>query len=198
MTPISKILTVLAEGGGMDIFGIQRGGRWFFKMVSNDHTPTLLDEDPIYRDSGWVNSLSEALSQVGWPWNAMTPKMVHPNFGAEIFGIKIAQDKICRPGERNKSQWVRLCGVENTLAANESLGIAPEVESLNSQNAKIQGKKIDFRKGQHVKHSNKPEWGIGQIMEDSTSLAVRVMFASGGEREFALPLTALVTITGGT
>ena len=110
MKPV-KILRVAGEGGGLVIYGRHSDGSWSFKLTTSDHTPTLLDEDPIYRESGWVTTLAEAIAPVGYAWNSLKPVEVHPDFGAEIFRLKLEKDLERPPWDRHKSAWEELCGM---------------------------------------------------------------------------------------
>ena len=43
-----------------------------------------------------------------------------------------------------------------------------------------------FRKGDRVRHPGRPEWDLGQVLEDSASGKVRVCFAGAGEKHISL------------
>ncbi len=108
----SKELVILnagIEGGGLTIYGIKRNGNWMFRLEITDNTPELLNEESIYENHGWVNSLPEAISQIRWPWNCFYPAEVHSEFAAEILQIKIAKDKEDHSDLHTASQWERLC-----------------------------------------------------------------------------------------
>ena len=115
MEQVQKILAVAGEGGGLNIYGVKRDGRWFFKLVTDDHTPTLVDEEPIHQESGWFGSLAKVLSEVRWPWNCLYPIEVHPEFGAAIFKIKCRHDKKRQPDKFCTREWARLCGVPQAM-----------------------------------------------------------------------------------
>ena len=51
-------------------------------------------------------------------------------------------------------------------------------------------------KGDRVKHPNKPEWGLGQVLEDSSSDNVRVFFVDAGEKQLSLAHITLQPVTG--
>jgi hypothetical protein len=53
-----------------------------------------------------------------------------------------------------------------------------------------------LKKGTRVRHLGKPEWGIGDVLEDSTPDAVRVFFVEGGERRLAIAQATLNIVTG--
>lgn len=54
----------------------------------------------------------------------------------------------------------------------------------------VQRRVITFRKGDHLRHTKKPEWGTGLVANDSSGGFVTVRFADGSERIFneTLPL----------
>ena len=53
-----------------------------------------------------------------------------------------------------------------------------------------------FAKGVRVKHPGKPEWGLGQVLENSSYTAVRIFFVGAGERNLSLEFVNLLTVTG--
>lgn len=55
---------------------------------------------------------------------------------------------------------------------------------------------MPLAKGQRVRHPAKPDWGIGQVLEDASSTSVRVFFVGAGERELSLSHIAPVVVTG--
>jgi hypothetical protein len=56
---------------------------------------------------------------------------------------------------------------------------------------------LEFRKGDRVKHGSKPEWGLGQVLEDSVDGKVRVFFAGlAAERNLLLKLAPLIRVSG--
>ena len=188
-----KILTVLAEGGGMYIERLLRDGNWVFRASAIDHTPTMIGDEPIDTKGAWVGTLEEALGQVGWPWNAMVPKNVHPDCGEAIFRAKLRQDKLHPPGNRNKQTWIKLCGVEVSTETQGRLDGAPDHEPRKSAEDQITASTNEYPRGQLVQHIRQPAWGIGEVV-GSSSLSVRVRFGDGVEREFQLPLGSLTRV----
>lgn len=55
---------------------------------------------------------------------------------------------------------------------------------------------MKYIKGQRVKHPGKPEWGVGQVLEDSSSASVKVFFVSAGERQLSLSHVSLIPVAG--
>jgi hypothetical protein len=45
---------------------------------------------------------------------------------------------------------------------------------------------MNYVKGDRVRHPNKPEWKLGEVLEDSTSESVRVFFLGAGEKKLSL------------
>lgn len=64
-----------------------------FQAVTDDQTPTLINEDAIREEHGWVKSLAEALSQIEYPWNCFYPYEMYPEFAAEILKLKTVGSK---------------------------------------------------------------------------------------------------------
>lgn len=44
---------------------------------------------------------------------------------------------------------------------------------------------MKFRQGDRVRHPNKPDWGIGQVLDDSDGDDVRVFFVGVGEKSLS-------------
>ena len=112
MGELVKILTVLTEGGGLDFYGRQVDGKWFFRMTMDDATPQLLlGEDPIHSESKWFSSIHECLAACVYPWNCLHPADVHPDFAQEVYKIKLAKDK--KDGGRKyvTEKWIEKCGI---------------------------------------------------------------------------------------
>ena len=42
-----------------------------------------------------------------------------------------------------------------------------------------------LKKGQRVRHVGRPDWGVGQLLEDETDAAIRVFFTGADERTMA-------------
>ena len=55
---------------------------------------------------------------------------------------------------------------------------------------------MSFRKGDRVRHPTKPEWGLGQVLEDSLGNEVRVFFAGAGEKRLSTHHVQLERVTG--
>lgn len=55
---------------------------------------------------------------------------------------------------------------------------------------------MKYKKGQRVFHPGKPEWGLGQVLEDSSSASVKVFFVGAGERQLSLSHVSLIPVAG--
>ena len=55
---------------------------------------------------------------------------------------------------------------------------------------------MDYKKGLRVKHPSVPEWGIGELLEDSSGGKARVFFVGRGETVLSIKDLDLVTVTG--
>lgn len=55
---------------------------------------------------------------------------------------------------------------------------------------------MKYIKGLRVKHPGKPEWGLGQVLEDSSSASVKVFFVGAGERQLSLSHVSLIPVAG--
>jgi hypothetical protein len=53
-----------------------------------------------------------------------------------------------------------------------------------------------FKKGTRVQHPQKPEWGMGKVLEDSVNDKVQVYFAEFGKVQLSLKHVSLITVTG--
>ena len=108
----TKILTIAGEGGGLAVYGVQSGGLWSFKVMTNDHTPTLIDEEPIHGEPGWAPSLAECMAQVRYSWNCLSPTFVHPIFAPEIYELKRAKDVQDGKNSHVSGRWMQMCSVK--------------------------------------------------------------------------------------
>ena len=55
---------------------------------------------------------------------------------------------------------------------------------------------MPLAKGQRVRHPAKPDWGVGQVLEDASSSSVKVFFVGAGERELSLTHVTPLLVTG--
>ncbi len=53
---------------------------------------------------------------------------------------------------------------------------------------------MNFLKGDRVKHPNKPDWGIGEVLEDVGDRIARIFFVEAGEKKISLELVSLTKI----
>jgi hypothetical protein len=54
-----------------------------------------------------------------------------------------------------------------------------------------------LKKGVRVRHPTKPDWGLGQVLADSTAGSVRVFFVNAGEKEISTQYITLVPVPSG-
>lgn len=55
---------------------------------------------------------------------------------------------------------------------------------------------MDYKKGDRVKHPNLPEWGLGEVLENASTKAVRVFFVGVGEKRLSLEHVRPVKVPG--
>lgn len=122
MTTHSEIvLRIAAEGGGITLIGIRKGGGWLFRRNVRDWTPELIDEEWLAHESRSVDSWEAALDLLDqYPWHVLSPITIHPAFRKAIFdaievrydaGTDPSNDKFA-PAKRSNSnyeKWRRLC-----------------------------------------------------------------------------------------
>jgi len=51
-----------------------------------------------------------------------------------------------------------------------------------------------YVKGERVRHPKKPEWGLGEVVEDSSERSVTVFFEHEGEKKLAMQYVTLVKV----
>ncbi len=55
---------------------------------------------------------------------------------------------------------------------------------------------MEYRAGERVKHPNKIEWGIGQVLANSSGASVKIFFSHAGEKNIALEYIQPVKVFG--
>jgi hypothetical protein len=113
MMSIQAVLRIAGEGGDLVIYRRNANAGVAFKLVTTDHTPELLDEEPLTMDFGWVDSFASAIAQIRWPWHCLRPLEVHPDFGDEVYKLKCLRDAAQASPSRNAARWKKLCGVKS-------------------------------------------------------------------------------------
>ena len=79
------IVQVLAEGGGIQLFGLRTAQGWLFSREVIDQSGFLMDEAEIRHHSNVVDSLEKGLALLDrYPWYVMHVKNMHPDFATEI------------------------------------------------------------------------------------------------------------------
>lgn len=54
---------------------------------------------------------------------------------------------------------------------------------------------MEYRKGKRVRHPAKPDWGLGEVLEDSRGDKVRLFFVGAGEKTLSLSYVQLEPVT---
>lgn len=57
---------------------------------------------------------------------------------------------------------------------------------------------MQYRKGQHVRHPKKHDWGIGEVLEDCQDDKIRIYFSEVGEKKLSLQNISLELVEDGT
>ena len=55
---------------------------------------------------------------------------------------------------------------------------------------------MQYMKGERVKHPTKDDWGLGEVLADSTEEAVRIFFVGAGEKTIALKYVHPIKVSG--
>lgn len=55
---------------------------------------------------------------------------------------------------------------------------------------------MNYKKGWRVTHPQAPQWGLGEVLEDSVGDSVRIFFVGAGEKKLSLKDLALVKVDG--
>ena len=55
---------------------------------------------------------------------------------------------------------------------------------------------MQYKKGDRVKHPKKPDWGIGQVLADSTGGTVRIFFTHAGDKTMSLDFVQPEKLSG--
>lgn len=55
---------------------------------------------------------------------------------------------------------------------------------------------MDYSKGDRVRHPKRDDWGIGEVLADSTGGSVKVFFVGAGEKSLSLQYVAPVKVSG--
>ena len=56
---------------------------------------------------------------------------------------------------------------------------------------------MEYKKGERVRHPKKNEWGVGQVLADSSGGSVKILFTHAGEKTIALDFVQPVRLSGG-
>lgn len=111
MDQTEVIIKVGTEGGAVTLLGKRAASGWIFASHVLDHTPLMIDEEPIEHQSEFVDSWPAALALLSrYPWMEFYPLEVHPEFRlqtlAAVEAACVAQGD--RPN-RMSQQWREVC-----------------------------------------------------------------------------------------
>jgi superfamily I DNA/RNA helicase len=110
-------------------------------------------------------------------------------------GIRGLRVEPAQQSTKNSGQS-RISSDDSLAIPNSVLEFSPQAAVRNDNATKRLEKGMGFLKGQCVTHSNKPEWGIGKVLEDSGSGMIRVLFEHGGERKLIVDNAPLILVEG--
>lgn len=108
-TPPIVILKVLAEGGGLDLYGhLNSDGVWQFSRDVND---SISEEPAISHASKLVDTWRGALKLLDkYPWHLLYPHEVHPEFAERIWqAYERRWKKTVDDRERYRDRWQYVC-----------------------------------------------------------------------------------------
>ena len=109
------IIELGAEGGSLTLYGLRTERGWSFSLNTSDWTRELIDEEPIQKRSGVVDSWDAALGLLDryryWP--ELYPISIHPDFKQQVWE---AVQKRRRNPDRPwlEDRWLTLLGVIDT------------------------------------------------------------------------------------
>jgi hypothetical protein len=113
---IKRVLSVAAEGGGIDLTQ-EVGGADRFRVVMMGQTPTFLDESEggpeIRKDNGWLATWEQALEYFStWPWPVLVPMDVGPGYADRVLAAitEVMQRKHLSEQCFRRERWIRVCG----------------------------------------------------------------------------------------
>ena len=124
----------------------------------------------------YKSTIDDALGLLSPSWPRLRRISVHPSFAKDVM--------------RHVDHYTSVNGRNMQRAAPKHQDVKIEL-SMTS----VRKKDVDYREGSLVKHMKRPDWGVGTVIADSTSDSVRVLFESGEERNFGLPLPTLCKIS---
>jgi len=55
---------------------------------------------------------------------------------------------------------------------------------------------MSYKKGERVRHPKKLDWGVGQVLADSSNGLVRIFFTHAGEKSISLGVVQLLILSG--
>jgi hypothetical protein len=121
-------------------------------------------------------------TRAGWIENVL--KRVESRLGSDSEAAKSL---------RRDLDWARERDAEDAEHALR-YPVKPPVVPFDPSMTPVHRMDVDYREGSLVKHTKRPDWGVGTVIADSTRESVRVLFEDGEKRTFGLPLAALVKV----
>jgi acetoin utilization deacetylase AcuC-like enzyme len=105
------IIDIVAEGGGLTLFGVRTKQGWAYSRNVLDQTTLLLDGTSTEHDSTVVTSWKDALALLDvYPWQHLFPLIVHPEFRPLVLDAVKARYKIDKEkNPRRLPDWERVC-----------------------------------------------------------------------------------------
>lgn len=104
------ILEVLAEGGGLTLYGQRLANEWRYSLESLDQTPWLIDEPTIQGRSKVVSSWEAAIALMDcYPWYRLMPGTIHPDFRAKVWLEFQHRQKANEGSPRKEQVWREAC-----------------------------------------------------------------------------------------
>ena len=141
------------------------------KQLQIEHAPHLSREAKLVKLADKICNLRDILASPPADWSPER-KQVYFGWAAQVVaGVR---------GVHPELEAV-FDGLVTTMPNSADIHLKPEVP------VKVhQGDLMQYKKGDRVKHPKKPEWGIGQVLADSTDGTIRIFFAQAGEKTLAL------------
>ncbi len=185
------ILQVVGEGGGYSILGEVHQGTWRFWLEAGGGDSWMYDEvdepDSLKTQPEEVapspkpkieykSTIDDALGLLNPCWPRLHRLKVHPSFAKDVMRHV---DNCTSVSSRN---------MQRAASKHQALATDPSMTPVHRTD-------VDYREGALVKHTKRPDWGVGTVIADSTRDSALVRFEDGEERTFGLPLVALANVS---
>lgn len=115
MADSEVILDLVAEGGGVTLYGIRTDQGWRFSTETIDHAASMLGDPAVQHKSQVVSSWAEALNLFDhYPWHMFAPLVIHEEFKDQVFAAVLprfdSESETRR--DRRLPRWKEACGKE--------------------------------------------------------------------------------------